>query len=573
MSSRYFSRLLAFAAFCYLASCSLNKSAIKVTDRNFSEEVELQQNLVFTFNNDLAPDSVLNVWEETEYIRFTPQVKGKFKWTSRNELIFSPDLGFQPSTDYKAELTEKVYRHGGKGLKLSDEKIFEFHTPYLTLASTGIFWARKETDKNITEARINLIFNYPVDPALLKGLLKIQVDGKEKATEVYTSTVSQTIQVAIAETSEKYDDKLLKIFISAGLKCVESQYITKKQIEFETKVPSKDRFQIISATGMYEDDNAYINVITNQEVLTENIKSLLTIDPELKYTVEPHEAGFVVKGDFKSGETYNLKIDKTLKGIFGGNLHSDFEQPVSFGDQQPFIGFTSKKGIYLTSKGEKNIGIRIISVPRVKVTVYKIYENNILQYLDKAGDFNSYRYDDDYYGDYYSYVNYDELGDVVLDKEYQTSDLKKANGTSLLNLNLNDVNASFKGIYAIKVASADEQYLRAAKTISISDIGMIVKETESDIYVFTNSILSANPTSAVDVSLVSTNNQNVLKATTDKDGVAKFPDIKKKAPGFRFRMATARSGEDFNYIHFNQTGVETSRHDVGGARTNTTGYQ
>jgi hypothetical protein len=113
MSPRYFSRLIAFIEFCYMASCSLNKSAIQVTDRNFSEEVDLQQNLVFTFNNDLAPDSVLNVWEDAAYIKFSPEVKGKFKWASKNELIFSPDLGFQPSTDYSAELTDLVFRHGG----------------------------------------------------------------------------------------------------------------------------------------------------------------------------------------------------------------------------------------------------------------------------------------------------------------------------------------------------------------------------------------------------------------------------------------------------------------------------
>jgi alpha-2-macroglobulin len=572
MPSRFFPRFIAFIAFCYMASCSLNKSAVKISDRNFSDEVELQQNLVFTFNNDLAPDSLLNAWEDAAYIKFTPEVKGKFKWSSKNELIFSPDMGFQPSTDYNAELTDLVFRHSGKGLKLAGEKSFAFHTPYLNLVSTGIFWARKETDKNITEARINLIFNYNVDPSVLKGFLKLQIDGKEKPFELYTSTVSETIQVAVAETSEKYDDKILKIIIAPGLKCVESQYATKNKIELETKIPSKDRFQIISATGLYEDESGYINVMTNQEVLTENIKALVTIDPDLKYTIESNEAGFIIKGDFKSGETYNLKIDKSLKGIFGGSLHNDFEQPVSFGDQAPFLGFTSKKGIYLTSKGEKNIGIRIISVPTVKVTVYKIYANNILQYLDKSGGFNSYSDDEDYYGDYY-YVNYEELGDVILEKEYETSDLKKANGASLLNLSLDDINSGYKGIYAVKVASADERYIKASKTISISDIGMIVKETGDDVYVFTNSILSANPVPAVDVMLVSSNNQSVYKMVSDKDGVAKFADVKKKAPGFKVRMVTAQSGEDFNYIHFNQTAVETSRHDVGGARTNTTGYQ
>ncbi|HEY8402122.1 MAG TPA: MG2 domain-containing protein, partial [Cytophagaceae bacterium] len=246
---------------------------------------------------------------------------------------------------------------------------------------------------------------------------------------------------------------------------------------------------------------------------------------------------------------------------------------VVFGQQEPHVSFVSKKGIYLSSKGDKNVGIKIINIPKINVSVYKIYANNILSYLRSNNSYYYYDYYDDYYYDYgYGSGSLENYGDLVMEKQYDTKSLKGNNGVSLLNLNFDDIN-TFKGIYYVKVNSTENQWIKDSKMISISDIGMIVKETEDDIIVFANSILSANPIDKAEISLISSNNQNVYKATTDANGVARFEDIKKKAPGFRIKMLTAQAGEDFNYIHFDQTRVETSRFNVGGARSNPSGYQ
>src|SRR3712207_3718128 len=85
-------------------ACSSNK--VEILNRNFGEEIAQQQNLLFTFNEDLIADSLVGRWDSTSYIEFQPAVRGKYKWTAANELMFSPDLGFRPSTDYKATLTK-----------------------------------------------------------------------------------------------------------------------------------------------------------------------------------------------------------------------------------------------------------------------------------------------------------------------------------------------------------------------------------------------------------------------------------------------------------------------------------
>src|SRR5437868_13557760 len=104
-----------FAALCVLVySCTNDKNLVRFTEKNFSDEIELQQNLVFKFDNDLCPDSLINRWDSVPYVKIVPAVKGSFMFTSKRELQFSPALRFEPCTNYRAEITSEVLRHADK---------------------------------------------------------------------------------------------------------------------------------------------------------------------------------------------------------------------------------------------------------------------------------------------------------------------------------------------------------------------------------------------------------------------------------------------------------------------------
>lgn len=559
---------LAIASAMILSACG-GSSRLQLSDKNFAEVIELQQNLIFNFNKDLMPDSLCQLWDTTEFIKFTPLVKGKFQWTSTSELVFSPDFGFSPSTNYKAEFTEKLLDYTAEVTSLPDERIINFHTPYLTLLGTDVFWTK--TSGKI-QARINLNFNYRVNHQELTRLLHIIIDGKERDFTMKSSSMTNTIEVIVEEpTNKKFDNLPLKIVIDKGLKCVDSDWINKEKIEMTTKLPDKGKLQITQVTSEHDGERGIIHVYTNQGV-EGNIRSQVSFQPYIAFKIEKLEYGFLIKGDFKTEIPYELKISKNLKGIFGTSLGKDHEQFVIFGEVEPEIRFTSKKALYLSSKGAKNVGIKIINVAKVKVKVYKIYKNNILAFLKNTGAFNTYY--DDYYDDYYYYgrISYETWGDVVLEQEYKTKNLKKLGGISLLNLDFSEI-SQFKGIFVVEIRSSEDRWLKANKTVVISDVGLIVKETKDEILVFANSVLTAEPLSGIDIGLVSSNNQFVYNVTTGKDGVSVFKNIPKNAPGFNIKMVTAMKDEDFTYLHFKQSKVEISRYEVGGRRENPAGYQ
>jgi alpha-2-macroglobulin len=560
------------AIFC-LSSCIKKINEVAVSQKNFEEEISLQQNLVFTFNKDLAPDTLIGKWDTTAYIRFDPDVRGQFKWTNRRELVFSPSSRFTPSTRYKAELLPALLRHADKRLFLTKERIIGFHTPFLALAHADIFWTRNEGTGKV-EVQATLNFNSKVDPVELARRMKVKIADRPVVFRIITGVVSEAVVIAIGDVNKaNASEKMMKVEVEKGLKCAESDWITDKPLSLTVGIPSPDHLQISQVIPEFEGGDGVMKVYTNQEVDDPDIRSRVKVSPEVELTIEKTEYGFSISGPFVAGTTYDLRISKKLKGILGGDLVSDYTQQVPFGELRPSISFTSAKGVYLSSKGSLNVGLNLVNVPSLSVTVYRVYENNIIHYLENNRYSNGY-YDEEYDeyvedGHGYSTSNIGSMGDQVFSREYQSRDLQRIGGTTLLNIPL-DESARFKGFYVVTVGSTDKSWIRSTRLISVSDIGLIAKKSEDDIIVFANSIKTTGPLAGIKISFISTNNQTVHTATTDGSGVAVFSGM--KSQGFAISMITARDGGDFNFMYFNDNRVETSRFDVGGIYNSASGY-
>ena len=114
-------------------------------------------------------------------------------------------------------------------------------------------------------------------------------------------------------------------------------------------------------------------------------------------------------------------------------MKEDYNGGVAFGELEAGISFTNSKAVYLSKKGGKNIEVQITNVPKVKLIISKIYENNLLlaqrygytpQEKSSGSDYASY--DGEYEGDYSDeYGGGDALlGDVIFEKEIDTRHFK-----------------------------------------------------------------------------------------------------------------------------------------------------
>ncbi|MHA4737557.1 alpha-2-macroglobulin family protein [Dyadobacter sp. MSC1_007] len=565
---------LLFIAWIFNGCSSFNE--IRIAGTNFTDEVGQSQNLVFTFNKDIAAPGDLNSWDSTQYVQFEPAVRGKFKWTAPNELIFSPVAGFGAATSYKAKLTDLLTDKTDKDkkYKISQDPI-DFHTPYLQLVETESWWTlSQETGRQ--EARLRLNFNYPVNNQNVAEKLKITAGTQSLDYKILPSQSETSVTIAFAAPGKADNNEIpVNVVVDKGVKVQNTSYMSQDALTRMVSIPSPLHLEVVDVKTGFENNEGYARIITTQELDKESIAKSFSINPEAAVEAEPTENGFVVRGAFNETDTYVLQLNQTLKGLLGHTLEEGTSRDLFFGKMPAAISFANKKGLYMSTKSSRNIGVQIVNVPKVQVRISKLYANNILHYIHN-NRWNDYAYvGDDWQptGNFnYSDDRENQLSDVIVNKTIETENLSKSKGISALNIALPDDNKR-QGVYLVAVNSEEEAYLGATKLVSISDIGLIAKQGKDELWIFANSIKTNEPIADLELTLVSSNNQNVFSIKTDGEGVAHVKTLSEKAPGFKIAMVTASSEDDFNYLLLEDSQVLTSRFDVEGLRDNASGFQ
>ncbi|WP_288429832.1 alpha-2-macroglobulin [uncultured Spirosoma sp.] len=574
-SRRTITLLLLIVSF---SGCSrLPFSDVAVIGRNFDEEIQQTQNLTFTFNKNIGPDKPTERWDSVQYIRFKPAVRGKFRWTSPSELVFSPATAFAPATDYRAELTDALLTRSSKtDTKLSDDEL-SFHTPYLQLTKTESWWSRDATTgKPIAKAR--LLFNYPVPTQDVLPKLNLTTGDPAQSLTIQSEPGSEpgNVLLRLSDAPNVNNPQPLQIKVGSGLAVPGTAYVSKESIEQTSTLPARDRLDVLDVLPSYENNQGVVRIVTTQELQPGNLSAYYTIQPQVATTAELTENGLLIRGDFNEADTYVLTLTSQLRGVLGATLTEPVSKDLFFGRMPASIQFANRKSIYLSAEGNRNVGLNIVNVPKVQVTVAKVYENNILAYLTNSrypqyaegadgqwlpdGTFN------------YSADDSGNLSDVLVNKTVETANLPVVRGVSALNVSLPDQNNKFRGVYLVTVSSKGEAYLQSSQLVSVSDIGLITRHTADEVLVWANSIRTAEPLSGVEITLVSSNNQSVYTQKTDGSGMARFKNVSEQAPGFKIALVTARTDTDFNFLSLTDTQVETSRFAVDGKRDNPSGF-
>ncbi|OWP63627.1 alpha-2-macroglobulin [Hymenobacter amundsenii] len=566
-----------------LLSAACSKSGSEAGQDPNGAEIDPYQNLVLEFADAVAGPDMQDRWDTTQVVRFEPAVRGRFKWTSARELIFSPSTPFRPSTAFKATLRQEALPAGATVNELPENRR-KFHTPYLQLQEPQAFWGRSARAAGTAEMRVELPFNYAVKPADVKPLLRLTQDGQPVAFELASTEPGQTVRLSLNQTVRPGSP--LTLALARGLSAVGSDQPSETDYEKQLPVPDPQALEVRSVTGSLSSADPIITILTNQPVSLPDLRAALAVSPQVAYEVEELESGFRLKGGFVVGKTYQVRLAGGLRGNLGGQLDNDVTETVSFSDERPTISFASAdKALYLDALGSRNLGVRINEVAKVKVTIAKVYANNIQQLLRAGSQYGypEYNEDDeggqDENGEYvdrsFQYYDVENLGNVLSERTYTVAGLPQAQGLRLLNLSLKDLEFSdgLKGLYIIKVQDTERQWLQVSKLVAVSDIGLIVKAgAAGSTLIFANSIRNAKALSGVEIRYLSTNNQVMGTGITNHEGVAKFDSTAQNAR-FRLGMVVARQGNDFTFLDLSRSRVETSRFDVGGLQSNAARYQ
>ncbi|MBU3740684.1 MAG: hypothetical protein FGM24_00200 [Candidatus Kapabacteria bacterium] len=538
---------------------------------DFGEVVDRQQNLVFTFPQKMMADSLVSSeWVDTAYVKFTPAVRGRFQWRSSTELIFSPATGFSAATAYTAEVTESLLGQAGKDVRLPSTRTFDFHTEWLTLDETVAQWSANDVTGE-PEVTVTLTFNYDIDPLVVAKHLRITHNGSMLPTRIRSEVPSSTLIVSIDGKRIDADGAKLSVTIGKGLRCVESETPTKDELTTALEVPSRRLLEVVRMESTWEGSDGIINVVTTQAIDASTLTSdNVAVSPEVDVSLETTSTGFRIRGLFTVGETYSVTISTAVLGVVGGKLDEAYEGDVEIAEMMPEISFVSERAVYLGARGSRAIGVRIVNVPEVRISVFLVYENNIGHALRAARDTYWADEDDDVARVGYDadYISLDEYADTVFSRVYQTAELGRAqHGVVTYELDVKQ-HARRKGMYVVKVEGTDDAWQNASTLVAMSDVGLIAKQGLNDLSVFAHSIYDTSPLGSVELTLYSTNHQVIDRITTNAAGVAAISNLRERLGRFKLGMITARRGEDFTFMHLEDTRVDAARFATGGLHEN-----
>ncbi|RYY39115.1 MAG: alpha-2-macroglobulin family protein [Chitinophagaceae bacterium] len=571
---------LLFGAALLFTACKRN--SVELTYSNASGELPRQGNLVFHFNRSLVPDSMVNNWDSTEYIDFEPDIAGRFRWEAPDKLVFSPERELAPATSYKASVTREVLRWS----KFNDVKKggdIRFSTALLQLTDAQATWVLPDGSSGGALPQLALDFNYPVRPEDLREKLKVKVDGKEVAWQPVTASAGNSMQVRLSGFRSEDRDYEAELEIGRGVVPVGGQRATNDPLKAQLNISSPYVLNINNVESEHDGSEGVVRIYTSQQLQEQALNSYIRFQPAIRYTAEYTEYGVLLRSEqFSPENSYALIVARGLRGRIGGVLKEESSNQVLFGALQPEIRFSNSKAMYLSKKGSGNLEVRISNMTQVRLVISKIYENNILNvrrhgYSPRESDADggaqtaAYREGSEDGED-----GYEESsamgGDVIYSAVIDTRSLPRSGHGRLLNLSqYRDRLPEFRGIYHVEIRSTSQYWENDSRLISFSDIGLIARQGGDKLFVFANSIKSAQPQAGVTINAYGSNNQLLGTATTNGDGAAEIRLTRRDYSGFRPALLIARTADDMNYLPFSGTRVGTSRFDVGGKRLSAAG--
>lgn len=564
MTFRKFSNFTMLLVVLMLLSCSSN--IVRIAKFTPTGEVKDFQTFSVTFSHDIAPKDKMDQWLSGEYMQFTPKVTGRYKWTTANTLIFSPDKPLKPEQNYEVKFNKDLIMVSAPPETKGRFNSFDFHTPDFSAQTAEIFWKNVPKAEYKLTVQANLKFNYEVEPSELKKYLEIYCDSKKIDNfTIVSEKSSDVIALNFGDLPQTKDAQSFKIVVKKGLNSTIKKTPLEKDFTFKSELPPIQRLAITDVKSGVIDDQLYIEIATTQQVDKEKVAQYLEFTPKISNPkIKVSEEGIRIEGDYEPKKDLKLVVKSGLPGLYGGILENEYEENISFSDMDGNLRFAERKGQYLVRGGLENIKIEGINVADADVEVFEVFKNNMTFFFANNYSYDRYRYDDDY--------NYDDTQDFTVDdygkslyKEKIHFNAEDKNTIQSATINMKKaLNQRFKGIYVVKITSDKDYWMRDAKIISISDIGIIVKRSGTDMYVFTNSLATTNPLANANVTVISKSNQTLATATTDASGVAHFSDIDKSEGDFDARLIVVEQGDDFNFLDLRTMDIETSRFDVGG---------
>ena len=568
-----------------LAQSPGGKPDLKVTIDDFEPTgwTDRKTNITIVFSTDLVPEDSLDRPVFDPPVVFDPPIRGIARWVETNTLRFFPETPLLPATDYTARV--KSNKSFVNGNRLKGRTGFSFKTARLKLDNSHWELQPFPEQRGQVQIRYVLYFNYEVDLQMLQEKLKFKgVKNAAKSRLHYTILNQPTPE---SRHSDELDDIVLTgnmftgtvelltepveltgehqryiLKIDKGLTCYDCGRPLDDEIELTCNLRPMRRFRINNMDTRIENNRGMIRIFLSTSVTADEIRDLITISPEVDFTLDPRHHVINIRGDFKPQETYEVTVSPGVPGVDGSVLEREFSQKLTIPDFPAAVTFTSP-GLYLPRRGHRLLEVRSVNIDTLAVEIQRIFANNLVYALAGGAVSGGHRYG---YGG-----GFDLVGRKF--KEISTPLVAKKNTPLLTSVDIGGfIPDTAAGLYKITARNKVGRWTGDTRLLLMTDIGIMARRADDYLMVWANHLDDVSPVIKGTVRLYSRNNQVLLEGQTDSRGIVVFENFKDRIEGFAPFLITVEADGDMAYLKFSDCLLPTHEFDIKGRPYMSSGY-
>lgn len=306
-----------------------------------------------------------------DYLQISPKVDGKLVIENGNTLIFVPSKNLKPNTEYSITVNlNKLYDDISKEFKTYT---FSFKTikPNFKVNLGKLQSYSKEWQ--YLEASVEASDVISIDNA--KQLISASQNGSNlKLKWPVEASDGQYFSFKIDSISRKMEDS--EILIKWDGKAIAAE----NQGENTFKIPGQNNFTILDVSSTLAPQALLSINFSDPLMINQDFSGLVTIENTQNLRYEVNGNVLNVYPPNRVVGKIRITVFNGIKNTEGYGLKKEFSELVSFEQLKPAVRMISN-GVILPNSSSSPIYFEAVNLSKVDVRVIKIYENNVLQFL------------------------------------------------------------------------------------------------------------------------------------------------------------------------------------------------
>ncbi len=367
--------------FIFLAACGKKNTAVSSDPSAFTTYIESyssgtisragnirvrlaeQQNVTHTLNEPVT-DNIFTI---------SPSVKGKTYWIDSRTIEFNPDTELEPAKAYEISFNL------GKILTTPPtHQVFNFHIetlkPAFTMVESGLRSLNGSNDKMELSGSIETAdiengqqVEKIVTAALNGTTLKINWSHREDS-RMHDFTISPVLRGNVA----------VPLVLSLNGKPISNKITSTTTLS----VPAIGQFIVMKVNAVQQDESYVLVQFSDPIDNRQDLRGLLSIEGK-------EEPAFVINGSevkLYTSETpdgdYAVNVNAGILNKWNQKLNKGYSSSIFFESRLPSVSIAGR-GVILPNSGKLLLPFQAVNLSAVDVSIVRIYENNIPQFLQQ----------------------------------------------------------------------------------------------------------------------------------------------------------------------------------------------